>query len=121
MILKNFKNFYSTYIEWFSTKNPKSLSDTALKLGEETGEVMEALSAFRGSKSKIKKLEKKGQTPRDAVLEELGDVVRVALNLATLCNIPHDELFLAASEKNGLRTAKIIEENENGSSTRRAG
>jgi len=105
---KAFKKFYNEYTEWFREKSPTDLAISGLKLAEEAGEVAEAVIAFAGaSKNKIRKLLRKGQTPRDAVKEELGDVIVVCLNIATLCNIEHDDLFESAAIKAKRRTEEI--------------
>jgi len=107
---KTFKKFYTEYTAWFEAKNPNSIFVSALKLGEEAGEVAEALVAFTGSsKNKIKKLFRKGTTPKEAVKEELGDVIVVCLNIATLCDISHKELFEAAAVKAKVRTQELAE------------
>ena len=86
-------SFYEAYQDWFIAKRPRDLWKSMGKLTEEVGEVSEALSAFDGSKKKIRKLAKKGQTPEDSLKEELGDVIIVVLNLAALAGISHEELF----------------------------
>ena len=107
---ETFNRFHGEYEKWFSAKKPRGILISAIKLGEEAGEVLEAIVAFSGhSKSKIKKLLKKGQTPKQAVKEELGDVIVVCLNIATLCGITHDELFESAGEKAKARTEKLAE------------
>lgn len=110
MNLRNkFNRFYSEYTRWFSVKRPQDILISAIKLGEEAGEVAEAVIAFTGaSTNKIKKLLKKGKTPKDAIKEELGDVIVVCLNIATLCKINHEELFDAAAKKVKRRTDKIM-------------
>jgi NTP pyrophosphatase (non-canonical NTP hydrolase) len=111
MSLRNrFKKFHEEYTKWFEAKKPKSILVSALKLGEEAGEVAEAVIAFTGeSKNKIKKMFSKGTTPRSAVKEELGDVIVVCLNIATLCGISHEELFESAGQKAKVRTEKLAE------------
>jgi NTP pyrophosphatase (non-canonical NTP hydrolase) len=111
MSLRNrFKKFHEEYTKWFEAKRPSDILVSALKLGEEAGEVAEAVIAFTGSsKNKIKKIFNKGQTPKDAVTEELGDVIVVCLNVATLCNISHADLFEAAAKKAKVRTEKLAE------------
>jgi len=107
---KTFKKFHEEYSQWFATKKPKSILVSALKLGEEAGEVAEAVIAFTGeSRNKIKKIFSKGQTPKEAVKEELGDVIVVCLNIATLCDISHEELFESAGRKAKARTQKLAE------------
>jgi len=106
-----FNKFHEEYTKWFKIKKPSNILVSALKLGEEAGEVAEAVIAFTGaSKNKIKKILSKGQTPKQAVKEELGDVIVVCLNIATLCGISHDELFESAGRKAGVRAQKKLEE-----------
>lgn len=106
---ETFSKFHAEYTRWFNIKNPTDILVSAIKLGEEAGEVMEAIVAFTGnSKSKIKKILQKGQTPRQAVKEELGDVIIVCLNIATLCGIPHEELFDEAGKKANRRATKAM-------------
>lgn len=109
---KKFDKFHQEYISWFKAKKPRNILISALKLSEEAGEVAEAVIAFTGaSRNKIKKMIRKGTTPKNAVKEELGDVIVVCLNIATLCDISHSELFEAAGKKAKLRTeelAKVI-------------
>ena len=109
---EEYNEWYSAYEYWFSVKRPTDLLASTVKLGEEVGEVCEAVAAINGSLSKEKKLLKKGQTPRDALLEELGDVMVVIHNIATLANIPHREIFAASATK-ALRRAHKIREQEN--------
>lgn len=78
-----------------------------MKLGEEAGEVCEALAAFTGSESKIRKFTRKNKFPKVAVKEELGDVIVVCLNIATLCGIGHEELFEFAAEKTKRRAGNV--------------
>ena len=107
---KAFKKFHEEYTNWFEIKKPRDILISAIKLGEEAGEVCEAIVAFSGhSKNKIKKLFKKGQTPKNAVKEELGDVIVVCLNIATLCDISHSDLFEAAANKAKIRTEQLAE------------
>ena len=111
MTLRNtFSRFHKEYTAWFKAKKPTDILVSAIKLGEEAGEVAEAIIAFTGkSKNKIKKIFRKGQTPKAAVKEELGDVIVVCLNIATLCDISHEELFEAAGRKAKIRTSKLAE------------
>lgn len=105
-----FKVFYTEYTRWFKSKRPRDILLSAVKLGEETGEVLEAVYAFSSkSKRKIKKLLDMGHTPKTAIREELGDVIVVCLNIATLCGISHTGLFEAAAEKANKRTAELME------------
>jgi len=107
---KAFRGFYEEYSAWFDAKRPKNILVSAIKLSEEAGEVAEAIVAFTGeSKNKIKKLFRKGQSPKDAVKEELGDVIVVCLNIATLCDISHEDLFETAAAKAKVRTEQLAE------------
>ncbi len=102
---KAFNRFHEEYTAWFEAKRPKNILVSAIKLGEEAGEVAEAIIAFTGaSRNKIKKFLRKGQSPRSAVKEELGDVIVVCLNIATLCEIDHGDLFDSAARKAKKRT-----------------
>jgi NTP pyrophosphatase (non-canonical NTP hydrolase) len=106
--MNKFKNFYDEYTKWFEFKKPTDILISVIKLSEEAGEVAEAVIAFTGvSKSKIKKILSKGQTPKEAIREELGDVIVVCLNIATLCKISHDELFEVAGQKAKTRTLNV--------------
>lgn len=69
-----------------------------LKLAEEVGEVMEITAAIGGSKRKIAKL---GGTEniKNKLVEELGDVICVALTCAYQYDITPEELFAANAEK----------------------
>ena len=102
------RDYYESYLEWFALKRPTNLLKSACKLGEECGEVFESIAAFTGSKTKIKKLLEKGQTPRESILEECGDVLMVVLNIATLCGISHEELLIAAKKKADRRSEKML-------------
>ena len=105
-----FNKFHEEYTEWYKAKNPRNILVSAIKLSEEAGEVAEAIIAFTGeSKNKLRKILNKGQTPREAVMEELGDVIVVCLNIATLCGISHEELFESAGNKAKVRTNKLAE------------
>ncbi len=69
-----------------------------MKLAEEVGEVMEITAAIGGSKRKIAKL---GGTEniKNKLIEELGDVICVALTCAYQYDITPEELFAANAEK----------------------
>lgn len=94
-----FEDFYALYNEYVKVKNPGDLARSVLKLSEEVGEVSEAASAMLGSKTKIKKLAKDGQTPRDRMVEELADVFVVINNIALLSDIRTEELIEAGMSK----------------------
>lgn len=107
--MKNkFDKFYQSYLDWYEAFSPTNLTLSTIKLGEEAGEVMEAILAFHGSQSKIKKLRKKGQAPKESIIEEVGDVIRVALNIATLAGVSHADVFDEATKKNRTRTKKCL-------------
>lgn len=78
---------------------PKNNLYYVAKLAEETGELAEAILASEGSRRKIKKLAKAGATPRQRMVEELGDVVNVAFLLAEQFDIPLSEVLAAGSAK----------------------
>ncbi len=106
-LIEEFDEWYRTYEYWYCVRKPKNLLKSVVKLGEEVGEVCEAIAAFTGSATKQAKLETKGQTPREGLLEELGDVLVVVHNIATLANISHEELYSAAQSKAERRIEKI--------------
>jgi NTP pyrophosphatase (non-canonical NTP hydrolase) len=78
---------------------PKNNLYYVAKLGEEVGELSEAVLASEGSRRKVKKLAAAGVTPRQRMVEELGDVVNVAFLLAEQFDIPLSEVLQAGSEK----------------------
>ena len=98
-IAMNISDFYSEYRKWLELYRPGNLWLAHTKLSEEVGEVAETLFALFGNEKKINKLAKKGQTPQEALKEELGDVIIVALNMAFLGGILHDELFKQMQNK----------------------
>ena len=69
------------------------------KLNEEAGELAEAVLAHEGSRRKIKKLATQGVTPRERMVEELGDVINVAFLIAEQFDIPLSEILKAGSTK----------------------
>lgn len=69
-----------------------------LKLMEEVGEVAEITAALNGSTRKLAKLGGKEKL-RDKLIEELGDVVCVALTCAFTHGIEPEELFEANAAK----------------------
>ena len=102
---KEFHKFYKSYKNYVAVKPQKSDYSTMTKLAEETGEVAEAMAAFWGSKTKIAKFEQEGKTVNGALKEEIGDCIVVLFNLATACNITHEELFEAMTKKVNERAA----------------
>jgi len=94
-----FEDFYNLYREYVKVKPPGDLARSILKLSEEVGEVSEAASAVLGSKTKIKKIAKDGQSPRDRMIEELADVFIVINNVSLLSGITTDELIEAGIAK----------------------
>ena len=104
--------FYKAYQIWFELKRPKDVWKTLGKLTEEVGEVAEGLFAFDGSKTKIRKLAKKGQTPKDSLKEEIADVMIVAMNLASVVDISHEELFEQMRLKSVNRVQDILGEKD---------
>lgn len=78
---------------------PKNNLHYVAKLAEEVGELAEAVIANEGSRRKIKKLALQGSTPRERMVEELGDVVNVAFLLAEQFDIPLSEVLAAGSAK----------------------
>jgi NTP pyrophosphatase (non-canonical NTP hydrolase) len=94
-----FEDFYKLYDEYVVVKKPGDIAKSTLKLAEEMGEVSEAVSAILGSKTKIKKIAKDGQTPKDRLIEELADVFVVVNNIAYLADIKVEELLKAGISK----------------------
>ena len=97
-------HFMAAYIEELSVyrenrHRPKNNLYYVAKLAEETGELAEAIIANEGSRRKIKKLAAEGATPRQRMLEELGDVVNVAFLLAEQFDLPLSEVLQAGSTK----------------------
>jgi len=86
---------------------PKNNLYYVAKLGEETGELAEAILAFEGSRRKIKKLAAAGVTPIERIQEELGDVINVAFLLAEQFNIPLSVLLDTGSQKLKNKRLKI--------------
>jgi NTP pyrophosphatase (non-canonical NTP hydrolase) len=93
------RGFFKTYQDYKDCRPPKGRADTALKLCEESGEVAVATFAIKGSKSKIEKIARGGQTPEENLIEELGDVIIVAMNVAHVNNIPLPVIFDTATKK----------------------
>lgn len=77
------------------------------KLAEEVGELAEAALADQGSRRKVAKLKAAGATPRQCLVEELGDVVNVAFLLAEQYDIPLSTLLDTGSEKLKQKRLKI--------------
>lgn len=69
------------------------------KLAEEVGEVSEAAVALDGSRRKIKKLQAAGRTPLDAFIEELADVVNVAMLAAEQKDVTPEAILEKAAQK----------------------
>lgn len=89
-----------------------------IKLMEECGEVAEAYVAHVfGSKKKIKKIAQKGQSPRDALIEEIADVVFVAELIALSQGISQEEIAKAiiskASKRASEKIKSLVKEGEN--------
>lgn len=86
---------------------PKNNMYYGLKLAEECGELSEAVLAFEGSRRKILKLRKVGDTPRERIIEELADVVNVAFLYAEQFDIPLSQLLDQGSKKLKEKRLKI--------------
>lgn len=86
---------------------PKNNLYYMTKLAEESGELAEAILAYEGSRRKIKKLATQGVTPRERMIEELGDIVNVAFLIAEQFDIPISEVLKVGSEKLSNRRRKI--------------
>ena len=102
----------ATYIEELDTyrKNrhrPKNNLYYAVKLGEESGELAEAVLAFEGSRRKVNKLADAGVTPLERIKEELGDIVNVAFLLAEQFDIPLSVVLDTGSKKLKAKRLKI--------------
>lgn len=95
----NILKFFDEYNKYVSVRKPISPWKCLGKIGEEYGEVCEALFAHDGSNKKINKLANKGQTVKDSLEEEIADVIITCLNLTTSLGLSYDELLLKASEK----------------------
>ena len=102
----------ATYIDELElyTKNrnrPKNPLYYITKLTEELGELAESALANEGSRRKVSKFKNIGLTPRDKLIEELGDVVNVAFLLAEQYNIPLSVLLDTGSIKLKEKRLKI--------------
>ena len=86
---------------------PKNPLYYIAKLTEELGELAESALANEGSRRKINKFKSSGLTPRDKLIEELGDVVNVAFLLAEQYNIPLSVLLDTGSIKLNEKRLKI--------------
>lgn len=80
-----------------------------LKLMEECGEVAEITAAISGSKRKLTKLGGRDNI-KNKLIEELGDVICVALTCAYQYDITPEELFAANAKKLVERMAAKKEE-----------
>ena len=102
----------ATYIDELETyrKNrhrPKNPLYYVAKLAEEIGELAEAALADEGSRRKVAKLKAAGVTPRERLVEELGDVINVAFLLAEQYDIPLSTLLDTGSAKLKAKRLKI--------------
>lgn len=107
--IQQFLDMYADY--YVLHKKPRSVIKCGLKLLEEAGEVAEAIFAATGNKKKTDKLLTEGDTPDMRLTEEIGDVIIVALNIATAAKLNLDNVFLAAANKMKQRTDKRITRN----------
>lgn len=106
------QQFFDMYADYYVIhKKPRNVTKCGLKLLEEAGEAAEAISAFTGNQKKTDKLLLEGTTPTDRLAEELGDVIIVALNIATAAKLDLEDLLLAAVDKMKQRTDKRIARN----------
>ena len=95
-MIQEFMDTYKDYVAW---RQPKSILKCTVKLGEEAGEVAEAVLACQGSSRKARKIAETGQTPLERLEEELSDVIIVALNIAHTKQIDLEHMFEAATKK----------------------
>lgn len=109
------QEFMQTYKEYVSVRQPKNVLKCTIKLGEEAGEVAEAVLACQGSDRKQRKILGMGQTPLEHLEEELSDVIIVALNIAYTKNIDLDHMFTSAI----IKMRRKIEIRKNEASSRR--
>lgn len=86
---------------------PKNPLYYVAKLSEEVGELAEAALADEGSRRKVAKLKAAGVTPRQRLIEELGDVVNVAFLLAEQYDIPLSQLLDTGCAKLKSKRLKI--------------
>jgi len=102
------QEFLDTYKEYVSWRQPKSVLKCTIKLGEEAGEVAEAVLACQGNTRKKQKIAETNQTPLERLEEELADVIIVALNIAYTKSIDLDHMFEEATKKmrNKIETRK---------------
>lgn len=91
--------FLHKHDEYVEVKKPGNPLLTSLKLSEEVGEVHEAVAAVMGSARKIKKIAKDGQTPKERLAEELGDVLIVVKNMCHVFDIPFSTVLNSSVEK----------------------
>lgn len=94
----------SIYYEYL---NPISIFEIISKLAEEVGEIAEGAYAFNGSRSKKTKLLKKGQTPKESLIEEIGDVIIVCLHILKYTDIKVGDLVNGIEKKLEARVKKI--------------
>ena len=74
-------------LEISNTKEGKSLQEQALKCAEEVGELAQAVLSFTGAKGCVYKEMKK-----EHVIEELADVIIVALAMVAKVGISREEI-----------------------------
>jgi NTP pyrophosphatase (non-canonical NTP hydrolase) len=92
--------FCSELQEYRASRNrPNNALYYTAKLAEEAGEVAEAAVAMEGSRRKVKKLKERGETPRQALVNELGDVFNVVFLLAEQKDINVTEIIKAGRRK----------------------
>lgn len=91
--------FYLTYLDYAEFKNHKNTLKRVAKLCEESGEVAEAVLACMGSDNKTTKIAEMGQTPRERLEEEIGDVIIAALHIAHTEKLDKLSLLQRATEK----------------------
>jgi NTP pyrophosphatase (non-canonical NTP hydrolase) len=83
------------------------------KLSEEVGEVAEAcMATMYKSATKSEKILRAGQTPKERLTEELGDVCNILLTLAKVNNIEPEEIFEMAAKKVQRRIEKRMPKQE---------
>jgi len=96
---KIFKKFFSTYKDYALVKKPKNPLRCTIKLGEEVGEVSEAVLAITGNKKKTAKILEQGQSLEEHLIEELGDVMVVLFHISESFHIDQKDVLQYATHK----------------------
>jgi NTP pyrophosphatase (non-canonical NTP hydrolase) len=93
------EKFLDTYDRWYKAKKPNDPFKVVVKMGEEYGEVCESMFALSGTAKKVDKLKAKGVTPREALLEETGDLLVTIFNVLRVTGHSIDEMLELHAKK----------------------